>query len=227
MCSLCNVSTMIVCRNTIVSSVLVRVFYGDAWSNLQMGVVVWWGSWLNNNVPKPNEGVALRYSLAHATVKPGETIHAHRLKSSEVYYVLQGDGEMYLDGKKEKLRTGHVIYIPPNSVQRIKKTLVLMSWNFSVSLTRHGGWKMKNSSNYSGAQNSIMQPRYTENAGPGTQHEPNGNITAEYCRGTRRMMSLCEPPRPQRLFFMPKRIESQSGDQSTYLSSYELEELAE
>ncbi len=67
-----------------------------------------------------NEDVASRYSLAHATVKPGETTHAHRLKSSEVYYMLQGSGEMYVDDEKEKLRAGHVIYIPPNSVQRIK-----------------------------------------------------------------------------------------------------------
>ncbi len=67
-----------------------------------------------------NEDVTSRYSLAHATVKPGETTHAHRLKSSEVYYMLQGVGEMYVDDEKEKLHAGHVIYIPPNSVQRIK-----------------------------------------------------------------------------------------------------------
>ena len=67
-----------------------------------------------------NEDVSTRYSLAHATVKPGEITHEHRLKSSEVYYILQGEGEMYVDYEKEKVHSGQVIYIPPNSVQRIK-----------------------------------------------------------------------------------------------------------
>ena len=67
-----------------------------------------------------NEAVTSRYSLAHATVKPGEITHAHRLKSSEAYYILQGEGEMYIDDEKEKVLPGQVIYIPPNSVQRIK-----------------------------------------------------------------------------------------------------------
>ena len=67
-----------------------------------------------------NEKVSTRYSLAHATVKPGEITHEHRLKSSEVYYILKGEGEMYINGEKEKVLSGQVIYIPPNSVQRIK-----------------------------------------------------------------------------------------------------------
>ncbi len=66
--------------------------------------------------------VAARYSLAHAKIKPGETTYAHRLKSSEVYYILDGEGEMYIDDEKEKVFAGQVIYIPPNSVQRIRNT---------------------------------------------------------------------------------------------------------
>jgi len=46
---------MIVFRNTIGSSALVRAFYGAAWSNLQRWVAEWWGSWSDNNVPKPIE----------------------------------------------------------------------------------------------------------------------------------------------------------------------------
>ena len=66
------------------------------------------------------EHLAIRYSLAHARVKPGETTLPHRLKSSEVYYILEGEGEMYIDDEKAKVSAGQVIYIPPNSVQRIK-----------------------------------------------------------------------------------------------------------
>ncbi|MCK4307325.1 cupin domain-containing protein [candidate division WOR-3 bacterium] len=68
------------------------------------------------------EDIVTRYSLAHAKVKSGETTYAHRLRSSEVYYILEGEGEMYIDTEKEKVFTGQVIYIPPNSVQRIKNT---------------------------------------------------------------------------------------------------------
>jgi len=33
---------------------------------------------------------------------------------------LEGEGEMYINNEKEKVSAGKVIYIPPNSVQRIK-----------------------------------------------------------------------------------------------------------
>jgi mannose-6-phosphate isomerase-like protein (cupin superfamily) len=68
------------------------------------------------------DDIITSYSLAHARVKPGEITYAHKLKSSEVYYLLEGEGEMYIDNEKEKVLAGQVIYIPPNSVQRIKNT---------------------------------------------------------------------------------------------------------
>jgi len=68
------------------------------------------------------DDIATRYSLAHARLRPGEISHAHRLKSSEVYYILEGEGEMYIDDEKEKVCAGQAVYIPPNSVQRIKNT---------------------------------------------------------------------------------------------------------
>lgn len=66
------------------------------------------------------EDIAIRYSLALAKVKQGEITSTHRLKSSEVYYILDGVGEMYIDKEKEKVSAGQAIFIPPNSVQRIK-----------------------------------------------------------------------------------------------------------
>jgi mannose-6-phosphate isomerase-like protein (cupin superfamily) len=64
----------------------------------------------------------LKYSLAHAVVEPGKTTYSHRLKSSEVYYILKGRGEMHIDGETKKVRKGQAVYIPPYSVQRIKNT---------------------------------------------------------------------------------------------------------
>ena len=34
------------------------------------------------------EDIAIRYSLAHAVIKPGLTSQFHQLKTTEVYYIL-------------------------------------------------------------------------------------------------------------------------------------------
>jgi mannose-6-phosphate isomerase-like protein (cupin superfamily) len=42
------------------------------------------------------------------------------MKTSEVYYILQGKGLMHIDDEKEEVKEEQAIYIPPNSLQRIK-----------------------------------------------------------------------------------------------------------
>ncbi len=74
----------------------------------------------------PNhESIELRlnYSIAHATVKPGESTLPHRFhKASEVYYILQGKGLMHIDEETHEVKTGDMIYIPPKGVQYIENT---------------------------------------------------------------------------------------------------------
>ena len=60
-----------------------------------------------------------RYSLAHATVKSGASSRPHKLKSSEVYYILQGEGVMHIDDESAYVRPDQVIFIPPNAIQYI------------------------------------------------------------------------------------------------------------
>ncbi|MCF7862080.1 cupin domain-containing protein [Candidatus Woesearchaeota archaeon] len=62
----------------------------------------------------------LKYSLAHAIVKPNEITQKHKLKSSEVYYILQGEGIMFIDDKSNNVKGGQAIYIPPDSIQKIQ-----------------------------------------------------------------------------------------------------------
>ncbi|MBI5678315.1 MAG: cupin domain-containing protein [Planctomycetes bacterium] len=62
----------------------------------------------------------LRYSLAHAMLKPGETSYRHKLKISEVYYILEGEGLMHIDNESARVLPGQVVYIPPDAVQYIK-----------------------------------------------------------------------------------------------------------
>lgn len=68
------------------------------------------------------ESLELNYSLAYAKVKPGKKTLKHRLKYSEVYYILKGKGMMYIDKEKRSVNSGDTIYIPPDSIQSIKNT---------------------------------------------------------------------------------------------------------
>jgi len=64
----------------------------------------------------------LRYSLAHARLAPGLESAPHKLKTSEVYFILEGMGEMRIDGEARHVGPGQAIYIPPHGVQSIKNT---------------------------------------------------------------------------------------------------------
>lgn len=65
------------------------------------------------------QAIALRYSLAHATLPVGETSQPHSLKTSEVYYILSGKGEMHVDDETQIVEPGDAVYIPPNAKQFI------------------------------------------------------------------------------------------------------------
>lgn len=66
--------------------------------------------------------VDLRYSLAHAALPPGATSQPHRLSTSEVYYILQGMGEMHIGAEAAPVGPGQTIYIPPHQTQYIRNT---------------------------------------------------------------------------------------------------------
>lgn len=63
--------------------------------------------------------LALRYSLAHATLPVGQTSQSHSLKTSEVYYILSGRGEMHIEDETQLVEPGDAVYIPPNARQFI------------------------------------------------------------------------------------------------------------
>ncbi len=70
-----------------------------------------------------NEDLNIDYSIAHAILKAGESSLVHRLKTSiEIYYILEGNGIMYIDDESEEVQPGQVIYIPENSKQYIENT---------------------------------------------------------------------------------------------------------
>jgi mannose-6-phosphate isomerase-like protein (cupin superfamily) len=68
------------------------------------------------------EDLKLRYSLAHAIVRPGQTTKPHRLNTSEVYYIIEGEGVMHVDGETGMVGPGSAVYIPPKTTQFIRNT---------------------------------------------------------------------------------------------------------
>jgi mannose-6-phosphate isomerase-like protein (cupin superfamily) len=64
--------------------------------------------------------LVITYSLAQAVLKPGDTSQKHKLKTSEVYYILEGSGEMHIGKETSLVKSSDTIYIPPHSLQYIK-----------------------------------------------------------------------------------------------------------
>ena len=68
------------------------------------------------------DNLQIGYSIGHAVVKVNEKSLPHRLKTSEVYYILSGNAIMYINDEAKDVCTGDAVYIPPDAVQCIKNT---------------------------------------------------------------------------------------------------------
>ena len=64
----------------------------------------------------------IRYSLAHSTIKPGKKSNPHKMKTSEVYFVLEGKGILYIDNEPVDIEKYQSIFVPPFSLQYLENT---------------------------------------------------------------------------------------------------------
>lgn len=78
------------------------------------------GSILRELLHPEKADIQAGYSLAHAKVDVGQKTKPHKLKSSEVYYVLAGRGLMYIDQESVEIGPQCAVYIPPDAVQYIE-----------------------------------------------------------------------------------------------------------
>jgi mannose-6-phosphate isomerase-like protein (cupin superfamily) len=69
-----------------------------------------------------NDNVAIGYSMAHARVQVGKASLPHQLKGSETYYILEGNGRMYIDKESIKVAKDDVFLVPANATQYIENT---------------------------------------------------------------------------------------------------------
>lgn len=64
----------------------------------------------------------IRYSISHCTITPGKKSKKHKMKSSEIYYILQGQGIMHVDDEAQEVLENDAVYIPPFSSQYIENS---------------------------------------------------------------------------------------------------------
>jgi mannose-6-phosphate isomerase-like protein (cupin superfamily) len=78
------------------------------------------GSTIRSLLDRSNAPVA-HQSLAEATIGAGEATlrHYHRA-SEEIYYLVEGAGEMEIDGERATVGAGDAILIPPGAWHQIR-----------------------------------------------------------------------------------------------------------
>ena len=70
--------------------------------------------------PLHDAGFPARYSLAHAIVESGKKSTPHKMLTSEVYYILEGQGRMHIENETADVGHGDMISIPPGATQWIE-----------------------------------------------------------------------------------------------------------
>jgi len=62
-------------------------------------------------------------SLAEARLPPGRTtIPHHHVQAEEIYYVLEGEGQMRIGDESRRVGAGDAIAIPPGAVHQVTNT---------------------------------------------------------------------------------------------------------
>jgi mannose-6-phosphate isomerase-like protein (cupin superfamily) len=80
------------------------------------------GSILRELLNPEKADLQIHYSLAHAKVPAGQVTKPHRLKASEVYYIIAGHGLMHIDHECFEVVHECAVYIPPGATQYIENT---------------------------------------------------------------------------------------------------------
>ena len=98
----------IVCRN------LEACKYTEEPGNIQIAELL--------NPVSLDRNLELNCSIAHSIVEPGKNAAPHMVKNPEIYYILEGQGLLYIDGIPFEIRPDQLIYIPTDSIQATYNT---------------------------------------------------------------------------------------------------------
>ena len=62
----------------------------------------------------------IRYSLLYVSLSHGKSTLSHVMKKSEVYYILNGKGMLYINNKPENVKVEDTVFVMLGSKQHIK-----------------------------------------------------------------------------------------------------------
>jgi mannose-6-phosphate isomerase-like protein (cupin superfamily) len=66
---------------------------------------------------------AVNFSLGHVTLDPnGGQVPWHNQDQEEIYFIVEGEGEMCLGNEKTMLHSGQAVYIPPGLFHQLTNT---------------------------------------------------------------------------------------------------------
>jgi mannose-6-phosphate isomerase-like protein (cupin superfamily) len=66
---------------------------------------------------------ATNFSMGHVLLEPnGGQVPWHNQEQEEIYFILEGTGEMCLGTEKARVQAGHTIYIPPRIFHQLTNT---------------------------------------------------------------------------------------------------------
>lgn len=66
------------------------------------------------------DGVEFRYSFAVGRVQMGGNTYLHRLKNSELYFILKGTAEFTINDETALVGASQAVYVPPGASQHVK-----------------------------------------------------------------------------------------------------------
>jgi mannose-6-phosphate isomerase-like protein (cupin superfamily) len=66
---------------------------------------------------------AKNFSMGHVTLEPkGGQVPWHNQEQEEIYYIIEGDGEMCLGEERIEVHTGQAVFIPPTVFHQLTNT---------------------------------------------------------------------------------------------------------
>jgi len=66
---------------------------------------------------------AKHFAMGHVTLEPrGGQVPWHNQEQEEIYFVLEGEGEMCLGEERRQLKAGQAVYIPPGVYHQLTNT---------------------------------------------------------------------------------------------------------
>ncbi len=80
------------------------------------------GTRLREVIHPANDSVSLPYSLAHASLNPGERSLPHILDNDEVYAFLSGEGYFNRGSESFRVQAGDHVLVPSGEVQAVQNT---------------------------------------------------------------------------------------------------------